>query len=192
MIDYLDLARRLKGKSVGSSGPEAEADLLMPWAYQFANPKGRPFHDDWSLWPFTRVRRMDTWYRLPLPFKAIKVSGFEPKWMPWQEGYPEAPGAQFRAAAPGAVAWSSKLGANVPISREVLAYDPVPPIGGSGLFAVWLDGAWRECFFTDTRIVDIPLVGKRRRHTNRVLKCDMTFGDFGCQFPDASYSLGAL
>jgi hypothetical protein len=178
LINYADLAARLAGKHV-----RREEDL--PFAYR----KGqRPLHDDWSIWPFTRIPRAWTWYRMPMPFKCLEAN-YAPRWMPWQEGYPEAPEAQFRDAAPGALVWSSEKVGYIQLAREVLAYDPVPAVGGRAKFAVWLDGKWRECYHTSTVIMQIPLVGLRRVHRNGILKFDITHGDFGCQFPDASFSL---
>lgn len=179
MIDFIDLARRLAGKNVTD-------DSLMPEAYRAG---ARPLHDDWGLWPFTLIPRKATWYRLPLPYRAVSVRGMAPSWIAWQEGYPEAPEAQFRPVKPGTAAWDLKTRFGKPIEREVLAYDTVPQPGGEGLFAVWLDNEWRECYYTNAKVISVPFLGRRIVKTNRILKCDLTYGDFGCQFPDASFTV---
>lgn len=195
MINYIDLTRRLVGKSLGASLAQNDADTLMPWAYQFANPQGRPLHDDWAakgvpswLQPWTRIRRMDTTFMLPMPMKLVWSSGpVEPKWMPWQETYPGGLTleAQLRDAQAGSVA------AAIGCPHEILAYDPVLPIGQSAEYAVWLDGAYRTCFYTST-----SLVGRKRLHTNRGIKPDLTVtmlnnkpvGDMAWNYPEASLS----
>lgn len=183
MINYLDLARRLKGKSLGAQERAGiltleEADALMPWAYRRSNPNGRFFHDDWgirglplSIQPWTKIRRMDTWYRLPLPFKLIWSKGdVRPSWEPWQEGYPMSSIIQLRDAPPGARA-----------PREFLTYHPVLALGQSALFAAEIDGEWMPAYYTTSK-----KVFGRRLHINGICKFDVTLGDFGCQFPDAS------
>lgn len=183
MIDYADLARRLKGRSLGASMSQEEADDLMPLSYRFSNPNGRPYHDDWTApwlprWaqPWGKIRRMDTTFMLPLPLKIIS-GNMKPRWIPLQEGYVGglSPEAQVRDSP------YPKEAALLGYSREVLACDPVGVPGEWGTFAVWLDLEWRECYTTVTKIV-----GGRRFHTNRILKPDMTHGDFMLNFPDAS------
>lgn len=77
-------------------------DALMPWAYQFANPNGRPLHDDWGvmgklswLQPWQKVRRMDCAYRVPLPFDISGDVAVEEKWIIWDPSYPAAPGLRI-------------------------------------------------------------------------------------------------
>ena len=175
-MNLIDISRRLAGRHV-------KDDTLMPAAYR----KGaRDLHDDWGIFPFTRIPRRLTTYILPLPFVLVTAwnlgGGYaKPRWMPWQEGYPQAPDAQLRPAEPGTAAWDLRERFGKPIEREVLAYDPVLPIGQSALFAAWIDGEYRPCYYTMTR----SLFGKRLHH-NRGLKPDMTYGDFACNFPEAS------
>jgi hypothetical protein len=178
VINALDLARRLRGRHV-------KDDVLMPAAYRQG---ARPLHDDWSVWPFTRIPRRWTWYNLPLPFKFL-AGNYEPQWMPWQHGYPQSPEIKLRNVQPGTAAADLRDRFGKEIYYEVLAHDPVPPIGCWGRFAVWLDNAWRECYFTESKQVTIPFLGKRRLHRNGILKFDLSLGDFGCQFPDASLTL---
>lgn len=189
-IDVIDLARRLQGRSLGSL-PQEQADALMPESYRFSNPNGRPYHDDWAmagvspvLQPQTRVRRMDTTYMLPLPLKLVwSKGGVKPNWIAWQEGYPGggSPDAQFRPMDPSGAAYDLATRFGKPITREVLAYDPVLPPGAAALFAVYLDGEWRPCYYTATAEV----LGKRVYY-NFGLKPDMTWGDFMTNWPEAS------
>lgn len=163
MIDYLDLARRLAGKHI-------KDDAEMPAAYR----KGaRELHDDWGVWPFTRIPRRLTTYRLPMP--ARKVAGnAEPIWTPVQEGYPLAPDAEVRPMH----YWD---GSKTIIMPHVLSMHPVHPVGQWSVQAVWLDGEWRPCFETwTTRCLG------RRLHHNRGLKPDLTLGDWAWNFPEAS------
>ena len=176
MINYADLAFRLAGKHV-------KDDALMPAAYR----KGaRSKHDDFPFFPLTQIPRQWTTYRVPLPFAIVEAwnlggGWIKPRWMPWQEGYPESPGMVFRPVEPGGAAWDLRERFGKPIEREVSAYDPVLPYGQAALFSAWIDNAWRPCFYTMTRNV----FGKRLHH-NRGAKPDMTHGDFHVSFPEAS------
>lgn len=182
MISYAKVAAKLCGKSIGASySTQEEADAHMMWAYQFANPNGRPYHDDWkakflpdAIQPWSKIRRMDTTFEIPLPFRMIE-GNMKQRWMPWQEGYPEAPGIQLRAAVDG----SEAQGRGIP--REVYAFDPVGGPGEWGRFEGYLFDEWVECYYSST----IKLFGKRL-HTNRIAKPDMTWGDFHVAWPDAS------
>jgi len=48
MIDFSDLKDRIAKYRVTN-------DADMPWAYQRVNPQGRPLHNDWGIWPLTRI-----------------------------------------------------------------------------------------------------------------------------------------
>lgn len=176
MIDYLDLARRLRGRSLGASFGTNLADALMPRAYQFANPSGRPYHDDWrapwipaALQPWGRVRRMDTTFLLPLPMKlAWSTGGVRSSLVPWQPNYVGGLAPGFELCDVGGI-------------PHVEVYHPVLPSGQEAIYSVWLDGQWRPCFYTSTRTVF-----GRRLHHNRGLKPDVTLGDFMWNFPEAS------
>ena len=167
MINLPDLTRRLAGKHV-------KDDALMPKAYQT-----RTLHDDWGIWPFTRIPRRLTWYNLPLPFKFL-AGNYEPRWMPWQEGYPQSPAAILRPVQPGTAAFDLRERFGKDIRSEVLAHDPVPPAGCWGRFAVWLDEAWRECLFTTKKRLPFGKIWVY----NGPVKFDITWGDFGVQAPD--------
>lgn len=184
-VNIIALDKKLDGKSLGASFSTEEADKRMPYSYQFANPQGRPYQDDHGVWPLTAVRRMDNTYMLPLPLKLVWSSGpVAPHWMPWQEGYPEAPGAQLRPMDPASAAYDLATRFGKPIEREVLAYDPVLPGGQAAVFAVWLDGEWVPCYYTRTD----ELLG-RRIHFNYGLKPDMTWGDFMLNWPEVSLTV---
>lgn len=84
-------------------------DSDMPWVYQFANPQGRPYHEDHgikttnpilkALQPWQSVRRMDTAYKLPQPYRIFEG----PKQLcriPFKEGYPLSPGTRFEYGDP--------------------------------------------------------------------------------------------
>lgn len=177
LINYVDLARRLIGRSVKN-------DAQMPWAYQFANPNGRPYHDDWTVWPFTRIKRMDTTFMLPMPMKLVWSKGAVlPRWAPWQENYSggTAPNAKIRRALPGTEAYARN------ILYEIEVYDPVLPVGQAAVYAVWLDNEWRPCYYTSTQ----TLFG-RRLYTNRGVKPDVTYGDFMWNYPEMSLTYNKI
>ena len=114
---------------------------------------------------------MDTTFHLPMPMRLERAwGGVKPVWVKWQDGYlgGESPGAVFR---------------DVLDSREVLAYDPVLVAGQAAVYSVWLDGKWRPCYYTSSR-----MVFGRRLHTNRGLKPDITRGDWHWAWPEASLS----
>ena len=160
MINILDLRRRLKGKSLGEMYPTQEADKLMPFAYRFSNPDGRPYHNDWgimssnplikSLQPWQRIRRMDTTYLLPLPARLVAYSGpVKQEWYPYQEFYPLSPGAIVERCS-----WSVREGELLPdpngtIKAFLTAHPTLPP-GQSATFACWIDNEWVECYRTST------------------------------------------
>lgn len=166
-------------------------DKQMPWAYQFANPKGRPYHDDWGIMsqnpilkaiqPFQKIRRMDCAYRLPLPFRQT-YGNTSRKWMVWDLSYPTV--------------------ADTPIEeREVFTSDgrfvyphALVDEGGPGwtTFAANINGEWVNCF----KKYYNPILGKRFSYYNG-LKQDLTVGfnddwtiksDLMAWFPEISVS----
>lgn len=78
---------------------KVERDEDMPWAYQFANPKGRPLHDDWFIGK--SVRRMDCAYTLPLPYRIYEGPKKVAR-IPFKQGYPLAPGTRTEYGDPAA------------------------------------------------------------------------------------------
>ncbi len=124
----------------------------MPWAYQKANPDGRPLHDDWgimssnpiikALQPWQKIKRIDCAYRVPLPFK-ITDGPCERKWILWNENYPvsrDTP-AEYREY------------------RTVNGVHRLPHVladyAGYGLvtFSAFLGEEWVPCFKKYTRLV---------------------------------------
>ena len=146
-------------------------DSLMPWAYQKANPDGRPYHDDWgimtqnkflqSIQPWQKIPRIDGAYRVPLPFKIISGEKRDPVWRMWDTNYPTSPGTPIEERevwTPGGV---FKL-------PHALCDE-----GGWGTvkYAVYLPhiDQWIECFIQTKKMV----FGKRYMYYNG-LKQDLT------------------
>lgn len=187
MIDFIDLAGRLKGRHV-------QSDCLNPWPYNSKNPEGRLSHDDWKIpWipsflqPWTRIPRRLTTYYLPVPSKKV-AGNVDPQWVLYQPGYPLAPDAQVEDR----LWWDGKQSVMLP---HVLTMLPVHDIDWNNpktmwsRQAVWLDGEWRECYYTISK----PVNGKRLHH-NHILKPDWDFhpykpmGSYNWSFPDISLS----
>ncbi len=105
-------------------------DELMPWAYQRANPQGRPLHDDWAL--LKGVTRMECAYRVPLPYKVIEGE-YTREWLLFDPAYPKAPGT------PGKIVDG--------------LYYVLTDRGGYGLvkYAAFINGDWRHVFTKYTR-----------------------------------------
>lgn len=159
-------------------------DSLMPWAYQFANPEGRPYHNDWGIisnnpvlkvvQPWQRIRRMDTAYRIPIPF--LKVAGTqEPIPTRWNGTYPIAPGTPVFMRD----YWDGKKTIRVP---HVLSMHPVYNDGWSRQKA-WIGDDWVECYFTSSKKV----FGRRLTYYYG-LRPDWHHQDTMCWFPEASFS----
>lgn len=162
MINYPALAYRLAGRHV-------KRDEDMPAAYRQG---ARPLHDDWP--PGLRwIPRRWTAYRLPMPAKKI-AGNADPEWVPVQDGYPLAPDAKVETKP----YYDGKATIFIP---HVLTMHPRHPAGQWSRQAVWLDGAWRECYLTWTK----KIFGKEVYH-NRGLKPDVTLGDWLWHWPEIS------
>jgi len=145
-------------------------DALMPWAYQFANPQGRPFHNDWgimtsnsflkALQPFQQIRRMDCAYCVPLPFKLTSGKN-NPTWMLWDTSYPTSPGTQIENRD----IWDGVKTQNLPHALCDTAVEG----SGRSTFAAFINGAWVECF----EQYCVPLWGRYFKYY-RGLKQDLT------------------
>ena len=109
-------------------------DALLPRAYQNI-PGGRPLHDDWTL--LRSVRRIDTAYRVPLPFRLEKGSCIQ-KWMLWDLSYPQSPGLQIKDME----IWD---GVKTQILPHALV-DCAVENSGYATFSVWLGDKWHPCF----------------------------------------------
>jgi hypothetical protein len=123
---------------------------------------------------------MDTSYIIPFPFKMIKCN-MTPHWARYQAGWPLAPGAQVENQP----WWDGTQTLMVP---QIMAYDPVPPVGQWGRFAAWIDGQWIECFYCSKTLQAFGKVA----YTNRGLKPDTTYGDFMCNFPEGALTFSQL
>lgn len=135
MINYLTLSKKLKPYKVTD-------DTDLPWAYQAANPKGRPLHDDWVVGK--KTRRIDTAFRIPLPL--VKVAGnAEPEWVPIlrPELWTFAPGAKVEMHP-----YQDHLEPTPMIVPWVLTMTSGQPAGQWSRQAAYLGGEWVECYYT--------------------------------------------
>lgn len=133
-------------------------DALMPWAYQFSNPKGRPYHDDWGImgalpgWQsWQHIRRMDTAYNVPLPF--VGCSGiFEKRWLMWDLDYPRSPNLVIETRP----IWNGVETVYEPHALVDCAVEGA----GRATFKAYVGGEWRPVFSQYRRFVDVPFVGR--------------------------------
>jgi hypothetical protein len=135
VINYLTLSKKLAPYKVTN-------DTDLPWAYQTANPKGRPLHDDWVLGK--KIRRIDTAFRIPLPL--VKVAGnAEPEWVPIlrPELWTFAPGAKVEMRP-----YQDHLEPTPMIVPWVLTMTSGQPAGQWSRQAAYLGGEWVECYYT--------------------------------------------
>ena len=115
---------------------------LMPWDYQAANPAGRPLHDDWAV--FSDTPRIETAYRVPLPFKLIKGDNV-PQWMLWDPTYPQSPGLIIE---------TRPIFDGVKVQNQPQALvDCAVEDSGYATFAVWLGGKWVPCFQSYRKVI---------------------------------------
>lgn len=149
-------------------GYRVTRDEDMPWAYQFANPNGRPYHNDWglmdtlpSLQPWQRIRRMDTAYRVPLPFRCIEGS-VEKRWMLWDISYPQSPDLRIENRP----IWDGVKTQTLPHALVDCAIEG----SGSAEFSAWINGEWRPVFTQYRRVI----FGRLFAHYSGGLKADTT------------------
>lgn len=167
MINYIKLYQKIQKYRVTK-------DNDLPFAYQQANPQGRPLHNDWTIpwlpsWlqPWGKIPRMRTAYLLPMPTKQI-AGNVTPRWFPAQKDYPLVPGTEIK-----------ELEYNGDVVPHVFGVDPYLNAGQWSIQAVWLDGEWIECYHTSTKM----LFG-RKLSLNHGLRPDITLGDFMFWFPE--------
>lgn len=147
-------------------------DTLMPWAYQKANPSGRVFHNDWgvmtsnsflkALQPFQNIPRIETAYRIPLPFKQTKGTCVK-QWMLWDPLYPASPNLQTEVRDDG---------------HTYALVDCAVEGSGYAEFSAWINGSWVPVFTQYRKMI----FGRLFAHYSGGLKQDITV-DF---FPDGS------
>lgn len=116
----------------------------MPWAYQHANPQGRPYHDDWgimgkfpSLQPWQKLARRDFAFRVPYPFR-ISSGEFTKVWYPLDPLMPLSPGAIVEDR-PYCVQGETFM------LPHVLIDDAVDG-GGWTQYQAFIDGQWRDVY----------------------------------------------
>lgn len=178
-IEYATLPAKLAPYRVTN-----DADL--PWAYQTANPQGRPLHDDWF---FDKDEpRINTAFKVPLPFKKI-AGNAEPEWVPLLKDWPLAPGAITKQEV-----WHdgglSPTGKDGQIITLVLTMTPIHPPGQWSRQAVYLNGEWVECYYTKTTTVRTHPDGSiDRMLVYEGLKLDPNPPDLMTWFPEVSASI---
>ena len=149
-------------------------DKDLPVAYQDI-PGGRPLHDDFgimsnnpilkALQPWQRIRRIDTAFKTPLPFKIISGEKRKPVWRLWDTNYPTSPGTEIKEMPVGTPGGTFML-------PHALCDE-----GGFGpvRYAVYLPhlNDWVECFYQYKKII----FGRRYMYYNG-LKQDLTVDFF--------------
>lgn len=173
MLNLVALANKLRKFRVTE-------DSDLPYAYQRANPQGRPLHDDWVVGK--SIRRIDTAYRVPLPFRKV-AGNAEPEWVPIlrPELWKFAPGAQVEERpykdhlmdAPAVVPW-------------VLTMTSGAPAGRWSRQEVWLgdEHGWTECYYSRS----VNAFGNKI-FVYAGLKIDVNPRDLMCWFPEVSASI---
>lgn len=165
----------------------------MPWAYQVANPQGRPLHNDWgimsnnpiltALQPYQKITRRECAYRVQLPFKCLSGPTIK-KWLLWDLNYPTVPGTPIEIRP----IWNGEETLHLPH-----ALVDVADLGATS-WAVLIDGGWVECFYQ----YSTTFFGRRFLYYHG-LKQDLTVSppngqdpmrsDLMAWFPEASMSL---
>jgi hypothetical protein len=145
-------------------------DQDMPWAYQFANPNGRPYANDIgimtknpilkALQPWQSVRRMDKARRSPYPFIITKGEKVK-NWYPLDPTYPLAPGTIVEVR-PYCVGGNTH---NIP---HVLIDDAVDGAGWTQ-YQAFIGGRWRNAYRRYSRRVGSYMLKHYQGY-----KCDTT------------------
>lgn len=131
-------------------------DALMPWVYQNSR---RSTHDDWAI--MKNVKRIDTAYRVPLPFKQISGKS-EKRWVLWDEKYPTSPDLQMEMRG----IWDGEK--NQWMLHALI--DCAVEEGGWAEFAAFINGKWVPVFKQYRAIV----LGRRLAYYGGGLKQDTT------------------
>lgn len=136
------------------------SDAQMPWAYQRANPQGRPLHNDWAL--FKDTPRFGCARRVPLPF-AVTKGDFRQEWLNFNPAYPVSPGMETRYLDDG-------------------TFQVLTDRGNYGLveYSAFIGGGWTPVFKKYTRAYDIPFLGRYRHSWYVGLHQDNNPGDLMC------------
>lgn len=170
MINYLTLPSKLKK----FGHPPVEWLPKDYWPKEMGGG-GRTTHDDWAI-PFLRnIKRIDTAYAIPLPFRKVAGNG-EPVWMPMRNpDYPLAPGAETKVAP-------FDFGEGVKEYRWVKTMMSIHPAGFWSRQEAYINGEWTECWYTRS----VNIFGSRWTWYDG-LKLDQD-GPM-CWFPEASASI---
>lgn len=171
-----------RGWITGVSNP----DQFMPEVYQESR---RSRHDDW-IPGFRWVPRRWTFYPFPMP--AIRFAGpMMPDYIPQQEGYPSIPGAETHQGyiANGGMFYYS----NVAGGPHYYGYNPVPPAGTWTILGPYIPrlGKAIPLYAALSYLLPkwVPFFGGKRLHINAGVKPDVTLGDNGWNFPEASCTI---
>jgi hypothetical protein len=175
MINYLTLPAKLRPYKV--TDPK---DLALDYQAKDQGGGGRTLHDDWAL-PFCRgIKRIDTAFMVPLPFRK-KSGNAEPIWVPvLSPKWTFAPEAKIEQRL-----YAGKM---VP---HVLTMDMVHPGGQWSVQECWLGEkhGWTECYRTSSEFHSIPFLGKRKVIYYAGLKLDCNPTDLMAWFPEVSFSI---
>lgn len=134
----------------------------MPWTYQWANPDGRPLHNDFTL--FRDTSRIEFARRVPLPLKGIKGT-FKKVLKRIDPGYPTPPDTVI-------VDHEYYPGLRAPHVLVDYAEE------GWSEFAFWHHDHWEPCVRQYMKTIKVPLFGTRTLKFYSGLKADVTFGDW--------------
>ena len=115
-------------------------DEDLPWAYQLANPNGRPLHDDWFV--LKGIQRIKTAYKVQLPFKVLS-GDYRREWIKYDGKYPLSPGHNIEYLP----VWTEMGTFQVPhVFADVAGWGPVT-------FGCWLNEQWTPCFYQYKKMV---------------------------------------
>lgn len=159
---------------------QVDPDKFIPAAY---GPGKRELHDDWPP-GFRWIPRNITFYPFPMP--AIKFWGtMQPDFIPMQQGYPAIGGTTGHK---GYRTPEGKFVYSQEGTHHIYGYHPVPKPGQWIILGPYIPplGFALPLYFSISLM--IPLIN-RRFHFNMGFKPDVTLGDNGWNFPEASLTL---
>ena len=178
MIDLLSLRKHLAAHKV-------LLDSDMPYPYRRSTPGGRPYHDDHgimtsnpilrALQPWQGRERINDAYKVPVPFRRARGNA-EAIWTPLLKEWPLAPGAPIKKD----IYFDGEKNIE---ALFVLTMHTIHDAGQWSVQEAYIDGAWRECYFTRSRRV----MGKRMTYYYG-LRLDPHPQDLMGWFPEASLS----
>lgn len=131
-------------------------EKLMPLSYQSGD---RPLHNDWAL--FKDTKRIDTAYRVPLPFKQTSGASVK-RWMLWDPSYPASPGLEIA----GRPIWDGVKTQTLPHALIDCSLEGA----GAASFSAYINGNWVPVFKSYRRVI----CGRLLAHYSGGLKQDFT------------------